>query len=147
MQPDHLHTRERRAPVLFTVVVTVVALGTNAGLGIANTALNLPFFLDAIGTAVAAATLGLVPALIVAVGTNAVFELVYGLTLTHLPFAICGIATVLIIRGFLRIGWFDAVGHALIVSLAVAVFVAYACRAPLLRLEHRLANPRRAGSS
>ncbi len=203
MQADHLHNRERRTPVLFTAVVTAVALAINVGLSLVNTALNLPFFLDAIGTAVAAAALGLVPALIVAVGTNVLFELVYGLTLTHLPFAICGIATVLIIRGFIRIGWFDAVGHALIVSLAVAfanavlgavvaaflfggitgvgidylvsglvtsgqslfsasfwarvpaniidktvaVFVAYACRAPLLRLSHRLAERRRAGSS
>ncbi|MFO8078829.1 MAG: ECF transporter S component [Armatimonadota bacterium] len=178
--------------------MTVVALTTNVLLNAVNTALNLPFFLDAIGTALAAATLGLVPALVVAVGTNVLFELVYGLTLTHLPFAVCGIATVLIVRGFLRVGWFSSIGHAVLTSLAVAfanavlgaiiaafvfggitgvgvdylvsglvasghsllsasfwaripantidktvaVFVAYACREPLLRLAHRFARPR-----
>lgn len=202
MQVDDLRTDERTLPALFTIGVVIVALATNLGLSLLNTALNLPFFLDSIGTAVAAATLGIVPALVVAVGTNVLFELVYGFTLTHLPFAICGIATVLIVRGFMRIGWFDAIGHALIVSLAVAfanavlgaviatflfggitgvgidylvsglitsggslfsasfwarvpaniidktfaVFVAYACREPLLRLARRIATARHRGS-
>lgn len=201
MQADDVRPASGNIPVLFAVAVTIASLATNLVLSLLNTALNLPFFLDAIGTALAAATLGLVPALVVAVGTNALFELAYGMGLTHLPFAICGIATVLIIRGFLRIGWFDTVGHALVASLAVAfanavlgamiaafvfggitgvgidylvsglvasgqsllsasfwarvpaniidktvaVFVAYACREPLLRLAGRIARSRASG--
>ena len=120
VQAEEARAASGRTPILFTVCVVVASLATNLGLSLVNTALNLPFFLDAIGTAVAAATLGLVPALIVAVGTNALFEVAYGFTLTHLPFAICGIATVLVVRGFLRAGWFASVGQALLVSLAVA---------------------------
>ena len=99
----------------------MAALGVNLGLSLINTALNLPFFLDAFGTAVAAATVGLVPALIVAVGTNALFEVAYGFSLTHLPFALCGIATVLIVRAFVRRGRLRNVGDLVVASLAVAM--------------------------
>jgi energy-coupling factor transport system substrate-specific component len=116
-----MSTEDARTSPLYTFLIVAAALATNVGLSLVNTALNLPFFLDAIGTAVAAATIGIVPALVVAVGTNALFEAAYGFTFTHLPFAICGVATVLIIRGFVRSGRFGSVSHALFASLAVAM--------------------------
>lgn len=106
---------------LFTAAIVVVALCVNVGLSMVNESLSLPFFLDSIGTAVAAATVGLVPALAVATGTNALFELVYESNLEHLPFAVCGITTVLIIRIFVQTGRFDSVGNAVLASLAVAL--------------------------
>jgi len=103
------------------VFLVLAALIVNLGLSLINTALNLPFFLDSIGTAVVAAVTGLVPALVVAVGTNLLFEVAYGFTLTHLPFALCGIATVFIVRAFVRTGNFRNVGNVLVTGLAVAM--------------------------
>ena len=117
---DH-HDQSAHPPALFTIAVVVIGVGLNLSLSLLNEWASLPFFMDTIGTAVAAVTVGLVPALIVAVGTNASFELVYGMDFEHLPFAICGIATVLILRAFLARGYFRNTGHTLIASLAVAL--------------------------
>jgi len=114
---------ESRTPssLIFAVFLVLAALTVNVGLSLINTWLNLPFFLDSIGTAVVAAVAGLAPALVVAVGTNLLFEVTYGFTLTHLPFAICGIATVFIVRAFVRSGNFCNVGNVLVAGLAVAM--------------------------
>lgn len=93
----------------------------NVGLGLATTAMNLPFFMDSIGTTVVSATLGLGPGLVVAIGTEALFEVVYGMTMRFFPFAICGVATVLIVRAFVKYDRFQSVGEALMASLAVAM--------------------------
>jgi energy-coupling factor transport system substrate-specific component len=106
---------------LFAVLLTITALVLNVGLSIATNALNLPFFMDSIGTAVVSATLGLWPGLVVAIGTEALFEVVYGMTMRFFPFAICGIATVLIVRAFVKHDRFGSVGEALLASLAVAM--------------------------
>jgi energy-coupling factor transport system substrate-specific component len=106
--------------VLFSTFLVVAALTLNLVLSIVNTALSLPFFLDSIGTAIVAATAGLLPALIVAIGTNALFEIAYGFNLTHFPFALCGIATAVIVRAFVRTGRFQTAGHMVVASLAVA---------------------------
>jgi len=98
-----------------------IAFAVNVGLAIADNALNLPFFMDSIGTTVVSVTLGLVPGLIVAVGTEALFEVVYGMTMRFFPFAICGIATVLILRAFVKRERFASIGDALLASLAVAM--------------------------
>ncbi|MFW6289207.1 MAG: ECF transporter S component [Spirochaetota bacterium] len=114
---------ESRTPssLVFAVLLVLAALIVNVGLSLINTALNLPFFLDSIGTAVVAAVAGLAPALVVAIGTNMLFEVTYGFTLAHLPFAVCGIATVFIVRAFVRTGNFRNVGNVLVASLAVAM--------------------------
>jgi len=106
---------------LFAGILTVAALAVNLGLSMADNALNLPFFMDSIGTTVVAATLGLAPGLIVAIGTEALFEVVYGMTMRYFPFAICGVATLLIIRAFVMSGRFQSIGEALLASLAVAM--------------------------
>ncbi|WP_455381409.1 hypothetical protein [Salinispira pacifica] len=106
---------------LLTLLFTLAALALNLVLSVINNALNLPFFMDSIGTAVVSAAFGIVPGLIAAVGTELLFELVYGWTFRFLPFAVCGIATVLIIRAFVAAGRFETVGEALLASLAVAM--------------------------
>lgn len=108
-------------PLLFTFSVVVASLGGNLLLSLFNESLSLPFFFDSVFTSIAALTVGLVPALVVATGTNALLELVYGMDGQHFPFFICGVATVLILRGFRRAGYFSTVGHALLASLAVAL--------------------------
>ena len=65
---------------------------------------RLPFFMDSIFTAVAAAVWGPWQGLAAAVMTNAFFELPGGFTGTNLPFALCGMATALIVWGFVRTG-------------------------------------------
>ena len=102
-------------------VVCAASLAANVGLNAANGVLELPFFFDSIGTAVTAATLGLVPGLVVAVATNIAFEIVEGMPLTHLPFSICGVATALIVWWFVRTGRFATLGEALVASIAVAL--------------------------
>ncbi|MFW5685997.1 MAG: ECF transporter S component [Spirochaetota bacterium] len=109
-----------RRPLLIGVI-TVCSLGLNLTLSALNTALALPLFLDAIGTSIAAVTVGLAPALVVAVGTNVMFEIMYPEQMMYLPFAICGIATVVILRAFVKRGAFSSVGHALLASIAVAI--------------------------
>lgn len=118
-----MQVQDDRTPssLIFAVFLVLAALIVNLGLSLINTALNLPFFLDSIGTAVVAAVAGLAPALIVAVGTNLLFEIAYGFSFTHLPFAICGIATVFIVRAFVRTGNFRNVGNVLVAGFAVAL--------------------------
>lgn len=108
-------------PPLFVTGVVLAGLVTNVGLSLVNESIPLPFFMDSIGTAVAVVTVGLGPAMIVAVGTNALFELAYGMDLEHLPFALCGIASALIIHAFVRRGRFSTLGDALVLSLLVAL--------------------------
>jgi energy-coupling factor transport system substrate-specific component len=112
---------DQKGAPLFVVSIVLTALAVNCLLSIINEGLALPFFFDSIGTAIAAVTVGLVPALVVAVGTNALFELIYEGGGVHIPFAICGIATVLILRAFRRSGNFTTIGNALFASLAVAL--------------------------
>lgn len=70
-----------------------------------NTAFNrlilftaVPLFMDSIGTAISAALFGLPLGLATAVLTNGFGELVAGFPMVHLPFALCGMATALIVH-------------------------------------------------
>jgi energy-coupling factor transport system substrate-specific component len=102
-------------------LLTVACLAVNVGLNYLNHLLDLPFFFDSIGTSIAAVSLGLVPGLFVAVATNASFELVYGIDFTNLPFAICGILTVFLVRAFLLGQQRPDLGGVLLASLVVAL--------------------------
>lgn len=120
----HMQAHEDQSgplPTLFVTGVVLAGMTVNLGFSLVNESLALPLFLDTIGTAAAAVTVGLVPAIVVAVGTNALFEIAYGMDLEHLPFAVCGIGTALIIHAFLRRGRFATLGNALVASLAVAL--------------------------
>lgn len=65
---------------------------------------RIPFFMDSILTAVAAAVFGPWQGLAAAIMTNALFEATGGFTGTNLPFALCGMATALIVSAFVRAG-------------------------------------------
>jgi len=65
---------------------------------------RLPFFLDSIFTAFAAALLGPLQGILVALLTNLLQEAVRGFPWLHLPFAVCGAATALIVWAFVRGG-------------------------------------------
>ena len=106
-------------PIVFGIVLG--AVGMNAGLNAANNALSMPFFFDSIGTAIVAAIVGLVPAILVAVGTNLLIEVIMGFPWTNMPFAICGIATAAIVWAFVRRDAFSTIGSVLLASLLVAL--------------------------
>jgi len=108
-------------PLWLTIVAVIVGILINGGLNAANNALTLPFFFDSVATAVAAALLGLVPGIAVAVGTNLLIEVFTGFPWTHAPFAVCGIATALIVWAFVRRGAFGRLGPVLLASLLVAL--------------------------
>lgn len=61
---------------------------------------SLPLFLDSIFTALAAALLGPLQALLVAFLTNLGHEALNGFSGLHLPFALCGAATALVVAAF-----------------------------------------------
>jgi len=65
---------------------------------------RVPFFLDSIFTAVAAAVFGLPYGLATALLTNGWHEVFDGFSGFHLPFALCGFATALIVDAFVRSG-------------------------------------------
>lgn len=105
-----------------TVALAVIAgIAVNGGLNAANNALSLPFFFDSIATAVVAATMGLIPGFIVAVGTNMLIEVFMGFPWTNVPFALCGMATAVIVWAFVRRGAFNNIGNVLLASLLVAL--------------------------
>ena len=101
--------------------MVLAAIGLNVGLNTANNALSMPFFFDSIGTAIVAATAGIGPGVAVAIGTNLFIEAVMGFPWINIPFALCGIATVLIVWGFVRRNAFSSIGSVLLASLLVAL--------------------------
>ncbi len=75
-----------------------------------NGILKSPLFLDSIFTAVGAALLGPLAGMTIGALTNLGMELLYGLTGLYWPFALCNMATGLIVglaarRGALKQGW------------------------------------------
>lgn len=63
---------------------------------------RIPFFMDSIFTAIAAAVWGPWQGIATAVMTNVLFEAEGGFTGTNLPFALCGVATALVVSAFVR---------------------------------------------
>ncbi len=107
--------------VSFVGILVTASLLVNLGLTMLNETLQLPFFFDSIGTAVTAASAGLVPGIIVAVWTNLLHELYYGFVGASWPFFVCGVATVLIVRAFIKAKRFSSVGDVLLASLLVGL--------------------------
>jgi len=83
------------------VLAALILPAINAGLNRLILTTPIPLFLDSIGTGVAA-VLGLPYGLLTALATNLIEEALNGFTWTHLPFAICGLATVLIVWWMVR---------------------------------------------
>ena len=105
--------------LIFLFMAAAIAL--NALLNFLNELLNLPLFLDTIGTATAAAVLGTLPGLVVALFTNLLFELLYGFPLIHYPFALCGLSTALIVGQMAKQGYFNSLLHAVIATILVTL--------------------------
>ncbi len=97
----------RRRPWLGWLLSATAFPLVNGGLSLAARE-RLPFFLDSILTAVAAAIFGPLQGLLTAVLTNAVHEAVNGFPGVHLPFSVCGAATALIVWAFVRRGRYES---------------------------------------
>lgn len=108
-----------KRPLWLILLLIVAGIALNALLNFLNELLNLPLFFDTIGTATAAAVLGTIPGLIVALFTNLLFELLYGFPLIHYPFALCGMATALIVGRMAKQGCFSTLLHAVIATILV----------------------------
>jgi energy-coupling factor transport system substrate-specific component len=117
---EQSHTSAKLRPVTVALIV-VAAIAFNGGLNSVNNALSLPFFFDSIATAGVAAIAGLVPALIVALGTNMLVEVFMDFPWTNIPFAVCGMATAIIVWTFVKKGAFSNIGNVLLASLLVAL--------------------------
>lgn len=83
------------------VLAGLILPAINAGLNMLIQTTPVPLFLDSIGTGVAA-VMGLPYGLITAVATNLLEEVFTGFAGTHAPFAICGMATALIVWWMVR---------------------------------------------
>lgn len=92
-----------RRPALGWILSATVFPALNALLSYAARD-RLPFFLDSIFTALAAAVLGPVQGLLVALLTNLGHEAMEGFPWVHLPFSLCGMATALIVGAFVARG-------------------------------------------
>lgn len=110
-----------KRPLRLILLLIVAGIALNALLNFLNELLNLPLFFDTIGTATAAAVLGTIPGLIVALFTNLLFELLYGFPLIHYPFALCGMATALIVGRMAKQGCFSTLLHAVIATILVTM--------------------------
>jgi len=104
-----------RKPALAWGLAIVVFPLANALLSLAARD-SLPLFLDSIFTAIAAAVLGPWHGIATAALTNGWNEALDGFPWVHLPFAVCGIATALIVRAFVASGKYRG---ALPVSLCI----------------------------
>jgi len=81
----------------------------------------MPLFLDSIGTALSAAVFGLPLGLATAFLTNFYQEALAGFPFRFLPFALCGMATAVLVRVMLRRGAPPTPGRFLAVTGAVAL--------------------------
>lgn len=82
---------------------------------------SVPLFMDSIGTALSAAVFGLPLGLATAILTNGFGELVAGFPLVHLPFALCGMATALIVDTMVKRERFSTPIHFFLATLLVAL--------------------------
>lgn len=83
--------------------------------------LELPFFFDSIGTAVAAAIGGLIPGIITGMLTNGIQEVFYGFTGEYYPWALCSVSTAVIVWIFVKRDKFDTKGNAIHASVLVTL--------------------------
>lgn len=100
---DCMHTPTEAAPAKLNatrwfrlILAALILPAINAGLNMLIQTTPIPLFLDSIGTGVAA-VIGLPYGLLTALVTNFVAEALAGFPWTHAPFALCGMATALIV--------------------------------------------------
>ncbi len=107
--------------MLRTGLALVLLVALNLLLRSANAALELPFFFDSIGTAVAAALYGLWPGMITGVATNGLLEVLNAFQMENFPWAVCSVATAIIVWTMVHTGRFHTVRHAVLGSIVVTL--------------------------
>jgi energy-coupling factor transport system substrate-specific component len=113
--------RSKRIPLTYVVALVPVAAALNIVGGYINTVLNLPTFLDMIGTAVVAIVLGPWWGALVGAITNVVSSFISGPI--SLPFAACNVIGALVWGYAHRWGWTGKQWSFFLVNVAVAFFV------------------------
>ena len=83
--------------------------------------LNLPFFFDSIGTAIAASLGGLLPGILTGILTNGIQELFYGFTWEYYPWALCSVSTAVVVWWFVKLRKFSKHRHAVYASIIVTL--------------------------
>jgi energy-coupling factor transport system substrate-specific component len=114
-------TRKRRLPLTYVVAVIPVAAALNIVGGYINTVLNLPIFLDMIGTMVTAVILGPWWGALVGAITNIVNSFISGPI--SLPFALCNVVGALVWGYANQWGWMKKQWSFFLTNVAVAFFV------------------------
>ena len=113
--------RKRRLPLTYVVAVIPVAAALNIVGGYINTILNLPIFLDMIGTMVTAVILGPWWGALVGAITNIVNSFISGPI--SLPFALCNVVGALVWGYANQWGWMKKQWSFFLTNVAVAFFV------------------------
>jgi energy-coupling factor transport system substrate-specific component len=114
-------SRKRRLPLTYVVAVIPVAAALNIVGGYINTVLNLPIFLDMIGTMVTAVILGPWWGALVGAVTNIVNSFISGPI--SLPFALCNVVGALVWGYANQWGWMKKQWSFFLTNVAVAFFV------------------------
>ena len=110
---------ERPVPRLALALLVLPAL--NVALNRLILFTSIPLFMDSIGTVLSTVLLGLPLGLATAVLTNGFGELLAGFPLIHLPFALCGMATALIVDALVKQKRFSTPPHFILATLLVAL--------------------------
>ena len=93
----------RRPPAAAAWLGALIVLpGLNLGLNALVVRSSVPLFLDSLGTAASSVLFGLPLGLATAFLTNLYQDAAAGFTFAHLPFAVCGMATAIIVRAAAR---------------------------------------------
>lgn len=107
--------------LLVAVAVTALAF-FNAGADYLNDrTLQIPLFLDTIGTLVSTVLFGLLPGVVTGIGTHIFLEILNGPTGAYLPWMACSIASAIILWWLIRRHQFDTFVHALLAALWIAL--------------------------
>jgi len=112
---------ERPVPWLWQVLAVLAGVGVNVAFSGLNHALQLPLFLDSVGTVAVAATIGLVPGLLVGGLTNLTLEAVKGFPGIVAIFGLVNMATAVVTWLFVSRGFFRTLFDALWVVFALAL--------------------------
>jgi energy-coupling factor transport system substrate-specific component len=117
--PSHVRILQKAVFRLAAALLVLPAL--NVALNRLILFTSIPLFMDSIGTALSAALFGLPLGLATAVMTNGFQEFINGFPGVHFPFAVCGMATALIVHIMVRRGRFSTPLHFFLATLLVAL--------------------------
>ncbi|MFW5688823.1 MAG: hypothetical protein ACOC1U_04545 [Spirochaetota bacterium] len=112
------HVRHR----WYVTLPAAVGLGLlNAGADFINDlTLEIPLFLDSIGTMIAAAVFGLVPGVVAAVSTHLAMEFLNGWAGAHFPWVVCSLSSAAIVWYLTKSGRFQTLVDLVLATIWVA---------------------------